>query len=90
MTGKIFLTFGDFSSGMEGAPNPMHFGNMGWKPEMTLVLPLHRNGANSKELTVQPSFIHIVNLPILCEVDVTGISDLVLKPYEYKINNTGN
>lgn len=77
MTGKIVMTFGVFDNAGEGVPNPMHFGNMAWKPELTLVLPLHRNGANSKELTVQPSFIHIVNLPIMAAVDVEGISDIV-------------
>ena len=77
MAGKIVLSFGDFTSGKEGVPNPMHFGNMAWKPELTLVLPLHRNGANSKELTVQPSFIHITNLPIMASITVTGIRDVV-------------
>jgi hypothetical protein len=77
MAGKIVMTFGVFDSGMEGVPNPMHFGNMAWKPELTLVLPLHRNGANSKELTVQPSFLHITNLPIMSSLTVLGISDIV-------------
>ncbi len=86
MTGKIFITFGDFN-GTEGAPNPMHFGNMAWKPEMTLVLPIHRNGANSKELTVQPSYLHIVNLPILAEMDVSNISDLVLAGVTYQVSH---
>jgi len=77
MAGKIIMSFGVFDSGADGVPNPMHFGNMAWKPELTLVLPLHRNGANSKELTVQPSFIHITNLPIMASLTVTGISDCV-------------
>jgi hypothetical protein len=77
MTGKIIMTFGEFGQGKEGVPNPMHFGNMAWKPELTLVLPLHRNGANSKELTVQPSFLHVTNLPILAVIDVEGIEDVV-------------
>lgn len=76
MAGKILMTFGVFDQGMEGVPNPMHFGNMAWKPELTLVLPLHRNGANSKELTVQPSFMHVTNLPILASIDVTGIQQV--------------
>ena len=74
MAGKIIMSFGVFDSGMDGVPNPMHFGNMAWKPELTLVLPLHRNGANSKELTVQPSFLHITNLPIMSSLVVNGIS----------------
>lgn len=77
MAGKIIMTFGVFDSGMEGVPNPMHFGNMAWKPELTLVLPLHRNGSNSKELTVQPSFLHITNLPVMSSLVVNGISDVI-------------
>jgi len=77
MAGKIIMTFGVFDGGMDGVPNPMHFGNMAWKPELTLVLPLHRNGANSKELTVQPSFLHVTNLPIMASLQVRGISDVV-------------
>lgn len=76
MTGKIVIAFGDFTTGTEGVPNPMHFGNMAWKPELTLVLPLHRNGANSKELTVQPSFLHVVNTPIMAVFSVTGINEV--------------
>lgn len=74
VAGKIFISFGEFGTGKEGVPNPMHFGNMAWKPELALVLPLHRNGANSKELTVQPSFLHVVNLPILAVFDVINLS----------------
>jgi hypothetical protein len=77
MTGKIVMSFGQEAAGSEGVPNPMHFGNMAWKPELTVVLPLHRNGANSKELTVQPAFLHVTNLPILAVLDITGISDVV-------------
>ena len=77
MAGKIIMSFGVFDQGMEGVPNPMHFGNMAWKPEVTLVLPLHRNGANSKELTVQPSFMHVTNLPIMSSVVVRGLTDVV-------------
>lgn len=78
MKGKLFMTFGAYE-GSEGAPNPLHFGNMAWKPELVLVLPLHRNGGNSKELTVQPSYEHIVNLPILARVDVTGLAEFAEK-----------
>lgn len=74
MAGKIVVSFGEFGTGKEGVPNPMHFGNMAWKPELTLVLPLHRNGANSKELTVQPSFLHVVNLPVMAVFDVVNLS----------------
>jgi hypothetical protein len=74
--GKIFVTFGAAEGATSGTPNPMQFGNMAWKPELTMVLPLHRNGANSKELTVQPSFLHITNLPVLGVINVTGLAEL--------------
>ena len=77
VTGKIYVAFGDFSGASEGAPNPLHFGNMGWKPEVTLVLPLHRNGGNSKELVVQPSFLHVTNCPILGVINVTNLPEVV-------------
>ncbi|EKD22582.1 MAG: hypothetical protein ACD_84C00042G0010, partial [uncultured bacterium] len=77
MAGKIVMSFGVFGAGTEGVPNPMHFGAMAWKPELTLVLPINRNGATSKELTVQPSFLHVTNLPIMASLDVLGISDVI-------------
>jgi hypothetical protein len=76
MTGKIVMSFGDFSNERAGVPNPLHFGNMAWKPEVTVVLPMIRNGAQSKELTVQPSFLHVTNLPVLGVVNVSGISNI--------------
>jgi hypothetical protein len=77
MAGKIAVTFGQFEGGQENAPNPLHFGNMAWKPEMTLVLPVSRGGQTSKELTVQPSFRHIVNLPVLGLINVLNVPNIV-------------
>jgi hypothetical protein len=74
MKGKIFITFG-VKGAADGVPHPLQFGNMAWKPEVTVVLPIHRNGANSKELTVQPAFRHITNLPVLLELTVSGIPE---------------
>jgi hypothetical protein len=87
MAGKIVVSFGEFNTGKDGVPNPMHFGNMAWKPELTLVLPLHRNGANSKELTVQPSFLHVVNLPIMAVFDVVNISAAAVDKTSIDFNN---
>lgn len=76
MKGKIFIAF--MPAGVaEGTPHPLQLGNMAWKPEVAVVLPIHRNGANSKELTVQPAFRHVVNTPFLLEIDVTGIPETV-------------
>lgn len=74
MRNKIFITFG-VKGASDGVPHPLHFGNMAWKPEVTVVLPIYRNGASNKELTVQPSFRHVTNLPILIEIDVSGVPE---------------
>jgi hypothetical protein len=78
MAGKIFISFGQ-KGAENGVANPLHFGNMGWRPELTLVLPLQRDGSYSKELTVQPAFRHVTNLPILIRIDVTNLSDTAVK-----------
>ncbi len=85
--GKIFVTFGVFDGDINSAPNPLHFGCMGWKPELTLTIPVSRNGQVSKELTVQPSFLHIVNLPLLIVIDVINLPD-VLNKVSIDFNNT--
>ncbi len=77
--GKIFVTFGVFDGDINSAPNPLHFGCMGWKPELTLTIPISRNGQVSKELTVQPSFLHIVNLPLLIVIDIINLPDVLNK-----------
>jgi hypothetical protein len=87
MEGKIFVTF-LAPNAEEGVPSPLSFGNMAWSPELALVLPIHRNGANNKELTVQPSYRHITNLPILAEFLVTGIKEVVSKKVPLNVNNT--
>ena len=77
MSGRIAMAFGVFDGSSENKPNALHFGNMAWKPELTLVLPISRGGQTSKELTVQPSFLHVVNCPIMGMVEVTGVPDVV-------------
>jgi hypothetical protein len=77
MKGKIRMSFGDFTEGRDGVPNALHFGNMAWKPEVVVVFPLQRSGSNSKEVTVQPSFLHIVNLPIMAAINVINLDKVV-------------
>lgn len=84
MKGKIFVTFG-VKGAADGVPHPLQFGNMAWKPEVAVVLPIYRNGANNKELTVQPSFRHVNNLPILIEIDVTGIPETFESRVPFKV-----
>lgn len=75
MKGRIAVSFGDFSNVSE--PNPLHFGNMAWKPELTVVLPISRGGATSKELTVQPAFMHVTNLPVMGILEVSNLENVI-------------
>ena len=77
MKGKLYVTFGKQEALTSGSPNPMHFGNMAWKPELTLVLPNTRNGAQVMEMTVQPMFLHVPNLPVLGVFNISGIEDII-------------
>ncbi len=76
MAGKIIFSFGQPNM-QEGVPHPLHYGVMAWKSEVVTRLPIHRAGGNQLELTVQPSFRHITNLPIMGVLDVSGISAVV-------------
>lgn len=77
MAGQILFSFGNETSFNSNVPNPLHFGNMGWKPELTIMLPMVRNGANVMELTVQPSYRHVTNLPIMGRIAVTGVAAVI-------------
>jgi hypothetical protein len=74
---KIFITFGIIDSTAEGIPNPLHFGHCAWKPEMTLIVDMPRNGGVVKEISVAPSYAHITNLPVLSRIDVSNISEVI-------------
>ena len=76
MNGKIIMTL-KAPNASEGVPNVLNFGNMAYQPELVLALPIHRNGANSKELTVQPAFRHITNMPIMAVINLTGYEAVI-------------
>ena len=65
MTGKIFISFGVFDSGRNTQYNPINFGNMFWSPELTVTMPVSRDGQVSNEMIVTPRYVHNVNLPVL-------------------------
>ena len=69
---KIFIAFG-YPEQTNGVLNPMHFGNMLWSPEMVLKMPMIINGQVSRELTVQPRFRHIVNVPVMGVLHVKNL-----------------
>ena len=76
-SGQLMFSLGSEASLNSGVPNPLHFGNMGWKPELTLMMPMVRNGSNVMELTVQPSYRHVNNLPLLGSLTVLNIQNVI-------------
>lgn len=76
---KIFVTFGIFDSSRNTSMNPLNFGSMLWSPELTIVMPVSRDGQTSKEMIVAPRFAHIMNLPVITELSVTGLPSVINK-----------
>lgn len=70
LKGKIFMTF---VRPNENGVDILSYGNFIWIPELITQLDMVRNGQISKELGVQPRTLHMVNLPILVEFDVTNL-----------------
>lgn len=70
---KIYVTFGVFDQSRNTTVNPLNFGNMLYTPELVLNLPISRDGQHSNELTVTPRMAHIVNLPVMGVIDVSGL-----------------
>ena len=75
---KIYIALG-YPGSNQNQLNPLHFGNMLWSPELVLTLPIARGGQISKELTVQPRFRHIVNVPVLGVLNVTNLPEAATK-----------
>lgn len=88
MSGKVIFSFGHNEALNSGVPDPLHFGNMAFRPELTVMLPMVRNGAQSMELTVHPSYRHVVNLPIAMELDITNIDTVIGGKVSLDVNNT--
>lgn len=74
----IYIALG-YPEQARGQLHPMHFGNMLWSPEVVLNLPISRNGQISRELTVQPRFRHIVNVPVLGVLNVKNLPEAATK-----------
>lgn len=73
MAGKIIMSFGNNNAEAGNQVDPLHFGNFLWSPEVTVVMPISRQGQVSKELIVTPRFLHLVNLPVMVELTVTNL-----------------
>lgn len=83
MAGRIFITFGVFDSERNTAPNPLNFGNMIWAPEMVLTANISRQNTISKETVVQPRYLFVTHCPVMAELNVTNVPDVIAKVPRY-------
>lgn len=79
MQGKIVMSFGVFDNNRNSTVHPLNFGNLLWAPEMTVVLPVSRNGQVSREFAVSPRYRHIVNLPVMTMLQINNVTDVTNK-----------
>ena len=77
--GKIFISFGVFDASRNTTVNPLNFGNFLYSPEMTVAMPVSRDGQVSKELIVAPRFLHINALPVLTVLTVSNLAEVTAK-----------
>ena len=74
--GKIYCAFTSDAS-QENVIDVLNFGFMATQPELVVNLPWMRDGVASNELTVQPSYLFGINVPIMWEVEVQDITKAV-------------
>ena len=72
--GKIFIAFGIYDENRNVSANPFNFGNLAWAP--TITTDIVRSDANGvvRELHNIPRYAHIINVPVLSVINVSGIT----------------
>lgn len=88
MKDHIFVAFGYQTANGENNYHPLNFGMMLWKPEVVIAAPIYRNGQTSSELTVQPSFLHVCNTPLLLHLHIKNISAAAVDAVPVRVNVT--
>lgn len=86
MRGRVIVTFGT-EEGARGEYDPMHFGVTAWRPELTVALPMNRNGQISHEMIVQPSYLQVPNLQIVGQIFVSNLSAVVADKVSVSVQN---
>jgi hypothetical protein len=75
--GRILFQPGNPEAETSGVPNVLHPGSMLFRPELTYIAPMNRGNTQTMELTVTPSYRFIDHLPLMGELNVTGMSKAV-------------
>lgn len=76
--GKIYCAFTSNATN-ENVLDVLNFGFMATQPELVVNLPFMRDGKASYELTVQPSYMFGVNVPVMWTLEVSDISQMIAK-----------
>lgn len=74
MKGKIIVSFQRASAKGFG---PLSLGGRGYIPELLGTAQVSRNGQTSNELIVQPRELHVAVLPVILELNVTKLTELL-------------
>lgn len=74
MSNKVVATITRKAS--EAGPDPFSFGTFVWTPELMVSQTLTKMNSTYIAHMVQPRYLHLVNVPILIEIDVTGIEEV--------------
>lgn len=87
MKDKIFIAFGYDTADGETNYHALNFGMMLWKPEVVIAAPIYHQGQTSRQLMVQPSFLHVCNTPILMRLDVTNLEKAAVDTVAINVRN---
>lgn len=75
VAGKAYVTFVDGSPFKNEKVNPLGFGCTFWSPELSVDIVSNRGGANVRELSNMPRFLHVAQLPILSVFTISGLKE---------------
>lgn len=80
--GDIYYTFIREGEGID----PLNFGSHIWIPELISNLSVARTGSQYKEAMVQNRSRHVVHLPVLGRIRVTGLSEAVADQTRFPVD----
>lgn len=79
MRGKLFITFAIEDADKNVKPNELSFGLCAWAPTITVDVTRTTSGETGRELFTMPRYLHIVNLPILSVLNISGYDQVLGK-----------
>lgn len=79
MRGKIIFSFGIFDGNRNKMPNPFNFGQLFRAPDLVIPVISTQSGSTAVRNTVMPKYLHVINIPIIGEFEVTGFEDVLKK-----------